>query len=74
MHECKKFLNLHYFLKMMIGFQNPIPKHALNYACLEAISVQLFLTPLVSEKQKTYLTNLLDYLILIKINKKALNE
>lgn len=32
--------------------QNPIPKHALNYACLEAISVQLFLTPLVSEKQK----------------------
>lgn len=52
MHECKKFLNLHYFLKMMNGFQNPIPKHALNYACLEAISVQLFLTPLVSEKQK----------------------
>lgn len=52
MHECKTFLNLHYFLKMMIGFQNPIPKHALNYGCLKEISVQLFLTPLVFEKQK----------------------
>ena len=37
---------------MMIGFQNPIPKHALNYGCLKEISVQLFLTPLVFEKQK----------------------